>query len=245
MRESDESKRLDAAIAAAEAEKEILLGRLKEETATIRISLAEAQMRRDAEIGQFHNTAVTAAALRRMRSVVSLARRLMRGGKENGSPAEEMVFNMFLLGHSLGSIAEAVDLPEDEVSRIIEDESAALYALEDTFRKALDVVNQAGIIERRLSELEKEVGSIAAGTPPEWADMKIKDLGLSARTRNAILYFNMEHPGREILTLGDFTKRTRRDVVRIRNLGKKSIEEIEALLHKHGLDFKDNNNNNQ
>lgn len=242
MQESDELKRLDAATAAAEAEKELLLERLKEETATIRISLAEAQMRRDAEIGQFHNTAVTAAALRRMRSVVSLARRLMHGGKENGSPAEEMVFNMFLLGHSLGSIAEAVSLPEDEVSRIIEDESAALYTLEDTFRGALEVVGQAGTIERRLANLEKEVKGLADGAP-KWPDIGIRDLGLSVRTRNAILYYNMDHPDHAILTLGDFTKRSRRDVVRIRNLGKKSIGEIETLLHRYGLDFKDNNNN--
>ena len=83
-----------------------------------------------------------------------------------------------------------------------------------------------------------EVGNIGILVPPE-EDKKIKileksieELNLSVRSWNCLKRANIN-------TVGELTDKTVDDMLKIRNMGKKSIDEVEAKLDSLGLKFKD------
>ena len=62
-------------------------------------------------------------------------------------------------------------------------------------------------------------------------DMNIEDMDLSVRSFNCL-----KRAG--INTVEDLTKRTEDDMLKVRNLGRKSLDEVIAKLHSYGLDLK-------
>jgi DNA-directed RNA polymerase subunit alpha len=62
-------------------------------------------------------------------------------------------------------------------------------------------------------------------------DMKIEDLDLSVRSYNCL-----KRAG--INTVGELTQKTEEDMMRIRNLGRKSLKEVVLKLREHNLDLK-------
>lgn len=81
-----------------------------------------------------------------------------------------------------------------------------------------------------LTEKQKEAAQKAEGY--EEADPEIEDLELSVRSYNCL-------KRRCYNRLSDFKGKTMEDLIRIRNLGRKSLEEILARLKEHGYDFND------
>ena len=61
----------------------------------------------------------------------------------------------------------------------------------------------------------------------------IEDLELSARSFNCL-----KRAG--ISTVEDLTNKTEADMMKVRNLGKKSLDEVTNKLHSLGLDFASN-----
>ena len=64
-------------------------------------------------------------------------------------------------------------------------------------------------------------------------DMKIEDLVLSVRSYNCL-------KRAEIGTIGELTSKTEEDMIKVRNLGRKSLKEIKEKLEALGLGFKKN-----
>jgi DNA-directed RNA polymerase subunit alpha len=62
-------------------------------------------------------------------------------------------------------------------------------------------------------------------------DMSIEELELSVRASNGLKRANIN-------TVGDLVERTREEMSKIRNLGQKSLDEIESKLRELGLSFK-------
>lgn len=62
-------------------------------------------------------------------------------------------------------------------------------------------------------------------------DKKIKDCGFSLRTKNCLVSADIE-------TVGDLVDYKKVDLLRLRNFGKKSLQEIEYFLHDNKLEFK-------
>ena len=60
--------------------------------------------------------------------------------------------------------------------------------------------------------------------------MTIEELELSVRSFNCL-----KRAG--ISTVEDLTNKTENEMMKVRNLGKKSLEEVTAKLHSLGLDF--------
>ena len=83
-----------------------------------------------------------------------------------------------------------------------------------------------------------EVGNIGILVPPEEdkkkkiLDMTIEELDLSVRSYNCL-----KRAG--IHTVDDLTKKTEDDMLKVRNLGKKSIDEVILKLESYGLKLKD------
>lgn len=62
--------------------------------------------------------------------------------------------------------------------------------------------------------------------------LRIEALGLSALSFNALKYFL------DIRTLGDLTQKTKKELLKTKRLGKKSVAEIEAALARYNLGLK-------
>lgn len=69
--------------------------------------------------------------------------------------------------------------------------------------------------------------------PKEQEEITIEDLDLSVRSYNCL-------KRRNIHTLKDLTSMTRDDMMKVRNLGRKSLKEVESKLKEIGLSFKEN-----
>ena len=61
-------------------------------------------------------------------------------------------------------------------------------------------------------------------------EMAIEELELSVRSFNCLKRAN-------ISTVEDLTNKTEADMMKVRNLGKKSLDEVTNKLHSLGLDF--------
>lgn len=67
---------------------------------------------------------------------------------------------------------------------------------------------------------------------PGILEMSIEDLDLSVRSYNCLKRAN-------IRTVEDLTKKTEDDMLKVRNLGKKSLDEVNLKLSSYGLSFKE------
>ena len=104
-----------------------------------------------------------------------------------------------------------------------------------------DIVSLAAkIMEEHISMFVSlsEVGNIGILVPPE-KDLQIKilektieDMDLSVRSYNCLKRANIH-------TVEDLTKKTEDDMLKVRNLGKKSLDEVIYKLESYGLKLKD------
>ena len=62
-------------------------------------------------------------------------------------------------------------------------------------------------------------------------EMTIEELDMSVRSFNCLKRAGID-------TVGDLTNKTEEDMIKVRNLGKKSLEEVVQKLHSLGLDLK-------
>ena len=61
--------------------------------------------------------------------------------------------------------------------------------------------------------------------------MNIDDMDLSVRSYNCLKRANIQ-------TVGDLTRKTEEDMLKVRNLGRKSLDEVIARLEAFGLGLK-------
>ena len=106
-------------------------------------------------------------------------------------------------------------------------------------------IEAAGILQKFFSMLHLGLGNDGAGmiddivlpqgSEPAAVDgvmlRSIKDLELSIRSENCLLRGGVQ-------TIGDLMSRTRAELLKIRNLGKISLREIEEKLEPFGLSIK-------
>ena len=83
-----------------------------------------------------------------------------------------------------------------------------------------------------------EVGNIGILVPPEEdkktriLEMTIEEMDLSVRSYNCLKRANIH-------TVEDLTKKTEDDMLKVRNLGKKSLDEVIYKLESYGLKLQD------
>ncbi len=83
-----------------------------------------------------------------------------------------------------------------------------------------------------------EIGNIGILVPPEEdkktkiLEMTIEEMDLSVRSYNCLKRANIH-------TVEDLTNKTEDDMLKVRNLGKKSLDEVVLKLESYGLKFKD------
>ena len=97
-----------------------------------------------------------------------------------------------------------------------------------------DIATDAKVNDTLAEFTNKDGEEPEAPTEPDLNDIKIDVLDLSVRASNCLKRAN-------IYTLGDLVERTEDDLSKIRNLGKKSVDEIIEKLQKEGYDLKSSN----
>lgn len=103
--------------------------------------------------------------------------------------------------------------------------SLAAKAIEDHVRLFVnlsDVISGMDILVTRDEDKQQKV-----------LEMNIEDMDLSVRSYNCL-----KRAG--IHTVEDLTKKSEDDMLKVRNLGRKSLDEVIGKLHSYGLDLKSN-----
>ena len=103
--------------------------------------------------------------------------------------------------------------------------SLAAKAIEDHIRLFVnlsDVISGMDILVSREEDKQQKV-----------LEMNIEDMDLSVRSYNCL-------KRAAIHTVEDLTKRTEEDMLKVRNLGRKSLDEVISKLRSYGLDLKSN-----
>ena len=117
-------------------------------------------------------------------------------------------------------------------------------ALRRIYRYSRDVAPEMENMRRQLDDARAEIERLKAEKEElvynqmhkgDLADTKggalilnIKDLGMSVRATHCLLAAGIN-------TLGDLTKYTRRELMKFRNFGKLSLNEVDRVMAKHGL----------
>lgn len=247
----------DTAIAALTREMEQTKQQLQKETAHLKGKLADAILQRDAEVGKFHNIGSTAAMLARMERIMLLKHDISPHRDSSQSERNTNVLKMFLRGYSIESISNTYSLTYERVKQILEKERRYLRDIEKTFIAAKDAIEyqkkvkkDVDRLEARINELQQKIEKDNPKTteaPLNVLAISLSTLNFSVRTKNAIKYYNCEHEddGKKLVTLGDLSRMTLTDLMRIRNIGGKSATEIKAALSKYGLSLKSNDTKQQ
>jgi len=103
--------------------------------------------------------------------------------------------------------------------------SLAAKAIEDHIRLFVtlsDTISGMDILINREEDTKQKV-----------LEMNIEDMDLSVRSYNCLKRANIH-------TVEDLTKRTEDDMLKVRNLGRKSLDEVISKLHSYNLDLKRN-----
>lgn len=103
--------------------------------------------------------------------------------------------------------------------------SLAAKAIEDHIRLFVnlsDVISGMDILVSREEDKQQKV-----------LEMNIEDMDLSVRSYNCLKRASIH-------TVEDLTKRSEDDMLKVRNLGRKSLDEVIGKLHSYGLDLKSN-----
>ncbi len=103
--------------------------------------------------------------------------------------------------------------------------SLAAKAIEDhikLFVTLSDTISGMDILISREEDTKQKV-----------LEMNIEDMDLSVRSYNCLKRANIH-------TVEDLTKRTEEDMLKVRNLGRKSLDEVISKLHSYNLDLKRN-----
>ena len=102
----------------------------------------------------------------------------------------------------------------------------------DNKEKVKKLIN-FGIFDDHIEELKKQEKDISSS----FLTVSIEELGLSTRSINCLRRLTNGW-GREV-SIEEIVEHSIEDLYKVRNLGKKSIDEIVAKVHSFGLKFKD------
>lgn len=100
----------------------------------------------------------------------------------------------------------------------------------DNVKIYIEEINRSSsLTEEEIEDLKREMERLSAEHNPK-LDIKIEDCNLSVRTTNICKANGID-------TLGDLCKLHKTDWLKFRNGGKKSLIELDDLLHDNGLDW--------
>lgn len=149
---------------------------------------------------------------------------------------------MFLRGKQLKEIGELYGITSTRASQIVK-RGFRMLSRVDKYSKIVEEKNRLieileqkemsfKLLKESYEKLQEEyLGNVSENTKvelPEIMYAKVKDLGFSKRLQNVFLYG-------DINTVYDIVRLTKEKLLKFRNLGQKSIKELEEFLNEYGL----------
>jgi len=141
------------------------------------------------------------------------------------SPVTKVNYNVSTDWDATGTNFDRLTLEVWTDGSIAPDEAVSLSAkiLHDYLKIFIGLTEKVGDVEIMVTKEEEEKDKIL--------DMSIEELDLSVRSYNCL-----KRAG--INTVGELTMKTEDEMMKVRNLGKKSLEEVEAKLASLGLSLR-------
>lgn len=156
---------------------------------------------------------------------------------------EKYVFFEVLDGTTYEAIGDELYLSRERVRQIFYKASRRLRAAMKSYRKMLNETIELRHLQNEIQEKDKELQRLrkVLNMPEPKPNEKMRKLlctpleqmGLSIRALNCLSAADIE-------TMGDLVQYTRADLLKFRNFGKKSFQELDDLLDKHGLTWGSN-----
>lgn len=117
----------------------------------------------------------------------------------------------------------------DEIDKVNED-NQILKAEVAALEKELMEYHQMKHLNDQIDDEEKRKIFVEKDSLCRLLNEKMVDQDFSARTTNCLYYAGVE-------TVGDIVRRTKADLFKIRNFGRRSLDEIDFFVTAHGLSF--------
>ena len=117
----------------------------------------------------------------------------------------------------------------DEIDKVNED-NQILKAEVAALEKELMEYHQMKHLNDQIDDEEKRKIFVEKDSLCRLLNEKMVDQDFSARTTNCLYYAGVE-------TVGDIVRRTKADLFKIRNFGRRSLDEIDSFVTAHGLSF--------
>lgn len=129
--------------------------------------------------------------------------------------------------------AAGVGLNNDDEKLILEVTTNGTYSAKQVIALASKLVSEHVNIFVGLSDSIPDILKAQPTDPlPKILEMSIEDMDLTVRSYNCLKRANIH-------TVEDLTKKTVDDMLKVRNLGKKSLDEVILKLQSYGLSFKE------
>ncbi|MPM96257.1 DNA-directed RNA polymerase subunit alpha [bioreactor metagenome] len=95
----------------------------------------------------------------------------------------------------------------------------------------IDHLNILTNVDEAVKEMDPLIKDANGETVNKGMVMMIEDLDLSVRSYNCLKRAGIQ-------TVEELTQKTEEEMMRVRNLGKKSLKEVKDKIYEHGLSFK-------
>lgn len=86
-------------------------------------------------------------------------------------------------------------------------------------------------VNESVADMESVMKDVNGESPKNMQSMAIEDLDLSVRSYNCLKRAGIQ-------TVEELTQRSEEEMMRVRNLGKKSLKEVKDKIYELGLSFK-------
>ena len=86
-------------------------------------------------------------------------------------------------------------------------------------------------VNESVAEMDSVMKDVNGESPKNMQSMAIEDLDLSVRSYNCLKRAGIQ-------TVEELTQRSEEEMMRVRNLGKKSLKEVKDKIYELGLSFK-------
>lgn len=142
---------------------------------------------------------------------------------------KEIVYLRYKKKCTYAEIGKKFDLTQERIGQIV---IKSILKLKNNFRNKLIKEKVIEDLEKRNEILERKLDFFRSTTYSNYRNEEISVLGLSARAINSL---RKNH----IFTVGQLLSVSEESLNRIRNIGKKTAEEIIQRVHDEGLEFID------
>ena len=164
----------------------------------------------------------------------------------------QKIMELMIYGYDANCISERYHTSTERIRQIVEKEMRMLNLEVSQYEKIKEenkrlrmevdyLKNNVGSLKKVVETTCQEIGYKATDIPHDLLTTPLREFNLSARTINCLMAYVKEVDDKweyePIQTVGELVRHNKTDILRIRNFGKKSLNELDDLMEKLGLEW--------